>query len=372
MNIKLMRGFVAVAGIATAGLVLAGCGAAPTPTTEETSSAAPDAPTTDFLACAVSDEGDFEDASFNQAAYEGLEKAEAELGVQIEALTSASMDAFEPNLTQLADEGCDIIFAIGFNFSLGGTNGIIFDFAEAHPESNFAWLDGWPGPDNLKAIMYQSEQGAYLGGYVAAAYSKTHVIGTYGGMQIDSVTSFMDGYVQGAAKYDEEFGTTTTVLGWTPATASGDFVGDFADTTKAGAISDNQIAQGADVIFPVAGDLFKATATSIENSGKDVVMLGVDKNIANATATKSLAPVTLTSVEKRMTQAVFDIIKESVDGSFSTEPYIGTLANDGTGLSPFYDFDADIPQEVKDGLAALTEQINAGEIEIPLTTNPAS
>jgi basic membrane protein A len=200
------RGLASLVLVGASALVLAGCGAAPEP--EESDPAA-----SDFLACAVSDEGDFEDASFNQAAYEGLEKAEDELGVKIEGLTSASLDAFEPNLTQLVDDKCDIIFAIGFNFSLGGTNGIIFDFAEAHPDNHFAWLDGWPGPDNLKAIVYQSEQGAYLGGYAAAAYSTTHIIGTYGGLQIDSVTAFMDGYVQGAAAYDAEFGTTTTVLG---------------------------------------------------------------------------------------------------------------------------------------------------------------
>ena len=360
------RGLASLMLVGASALVLAGCGAAP----EESGTDAPEE--VDFLACAVSDEGDFEDASFNQAAYEGLEKAEAELGIEIEGLTSATAEAFEPNLTQLVADGCDIIFAIGFNFSLGGENGVIFDFAAANPEQKFAWLDGWPGPENLQAIVYKSEEGAYLGGYVAAAYSKTHTIGTYGGAQIDSVTAFMDGYVAGAAAYDAEFGTTTTVLGWDPATATGDFVGNFQDTTVAGAISDNQIAQGADVIFPVAGDLFKATATSIENSGKDVVMLGVDKNIANAEATKDLAPVVLTSVEKRMTQAVFDIIKEAVEGNYTDVPYVGTLANDGTGLSPFYDFDGDIPQEVKDGIAALTEQIINGDIVIPLTTNPQS
>jgi basic membrane protein A len=363
----MMRSFAAVAGLAAAGLVLAGCGAAPTTPTESATAA----PTTDFLACAVSDEGNFQDKSFNQAAYDGLVKAGDDLGVQIEGLESATMDAFEPNLTQLVDDGCGIIFAIGFNFSLGGTNGLIFDFADAHPDSKFAWLDGWPGgtADNVKPIMYNTQESSYLAGYLSAAYSTTKVIGTYGGLQIDSVTAFMDGFYYGAQAYAEETGTPVTVLGWDPMTASGDFVGGFSDTTVAGSISDNQIANGADVIFPVAGGLFTATAESIRASGKNVVMLGVDKDIA--LTQPQLADITLTSVEKKMTQAVFDITAETVDGDYSTDPYIGTLENDGTGLSPFYDFESSIPADVIAQLDVLKAGIIAGDITIPLTVNPS-
>jgi len=369
VNTKMMRGFAAVAGLAAAGLVLAGCGAAPGTTPTESGSTA--APTTDFLACAVSDEGNFKDKSFNEAAYEGLQRAGSELGVETQGLESASMDAFEPNLTQLVDDGCGIIFAIGFNFSLGGTNGLIFDFADAHPDSKFAWLDGWPGgtKDNVKPIMYNTQESSYLAGYLAAAYSTTKTIGTYGGLQIDSVTAFMDGYYYGAKAYEKDTGTPVTVLGWNPATASGDFVGGFSDTTVAGSISDNQIANGADVVFPVAGSLFTATAESIRSSGKNVVLLGVDKDIA--LTQPQLADITLTSVEKKMTQAVFDITKEAIDGKFSTDPYIGTLANDGTGLSPFYDFESKVPADIVAKLKELTDQINSGQITIELTKNPS-
>jgi basic membrane protein A len=377
VNIKTIRGFVGLAGLAAAGLVLAGCGAAPTqPTTPVNpgTTSNPTDPTAGggFLACAVSDEGNFKDKSFNEAAYGGLEQAQTDLGVEIQGLESQSMDRFEPNLTQLVDDGCGVIFAIGFNFSLGGTsgNGLIFDFADANADTKFAWLDGWPGgtAGNVKPIMYNTQESAYLAGYLSAAYSTTKVIGTYGGLQIDSVTVFMDGFYWGAQQWAEDNATPVTVLGWDPATASGDFVGGFEDTTIAGSISDNQIAQGADVILPVAGSLFTATAESIRSSGKDVVLLGVDKDIA--LTQPQLADITLTSVEKKMTQAVFDITKETMDGAYSVDPYIGTLANDGTGLSPFYEFDAKIPAELKTKLEELSAGIQSGDIDIPLTTNP--
>jgi basic membrane protein A len=348
-------------------VALAGCAAAP-----DEPSASESAPAeSDFLACAVSDEGSWNDKSFNEAAFDGLLKAEDELGIEISDAESESAEDFVPNLDAMVSAGCDLTFAVGFNFSLGGTDGVIFDVANANADSNFAWLDGWPGGDegNVKPIMYATEQSSYLAGYLAAAYSTSKTIGTYGGLQIDSVTAFMDGYYQGAKKYEEETGTPVTVLGWDPDSATGQFVGGFDDTGTAKSISEGQLADGADVIFPVAGGLFTATAEAIRDKAPNAVLLGVDKDIA--VTQPQLADITLTSVEKRMTQAVFDIIAESAEGSFSADPYFGTLENDGTGLSEFYDFDSKVSDDVKAALEDLKAQIIAGDIEIPLTVNPS-
>ena len=359
---KKLAGVTAAAGIIIA---LAGCGAAP-----ETSPSG-SAEATDFRACAVSDEGSWNDKSFNEAAYEGLTKAQSDLGVQISDAESKSAEDFVPNLEAMVADDCDITFAIGFNFSLGGTDGVIFDVANANPDSHFAWLDGWPGgnEDNVKPIMYATEQSSYLAGYLSAAYSTSKIIGTYGGLQIDSVTAFMDGFYQGAKKYEEETGTPVTVLGWDPANATGQFVGGFDDTATAKSISLSMLTEGADVIFPVAGGLFTATAEAIREQAPNAVLLGVDKNIA--VTQPQLADITLTSVEKRMTQAVFDIISESMDGAFSSEPYFGTLENDGTALSDFGDFDSKVSAETKAALDDLKAKIISGEIEITLTTNPS-
>jgi basic membrane protein A len=341
------RAFATLALAGASALVLAGCGAAPEP--GETDEAV------DYLACAVSDEGSWNDQSFNEAAYDGLLKAEDELGVQIADAESASPEDFETNLAAMVSEGCDVIFAVGFNFSL---DNVIFDFAAANEEAQLVWIDGWnQGEANLKPIGYAMNQSSFLAGYLAAAYSTTKVIGTYGGMQIPAVTDFMTGYYNGAKYYEAETGTAVTVLGWDPATETGDFVGDFANTAVAQSISEGQLAAGADVMFPVAGGLFNATATAIRDAGTGV-LLGVDKDIA--LTQPELADIVLTSVEKRMTQAVFDVISDlSSGGEFTSEQYTGTLENDGTALSDFYDFDSSVSDEIK----AKLEEIKAGIID---------
>lgn len=352
------RGLLGLGVVAAAGLVLTACGAAPT--TDPT--AAPEE--VDFLACAVSDEGSWNDKSFNQAAYEGLTKAESELGVAIADAESASPEDFDPNLTAMVDAGCDVTFAVGFNFSI---NDVIFTFADANTESNFVWIDGWnQGQANLKPIAYSMNQSSFLAGYLAAAYSTSKVVGTYGGLQIDAVTDFMTGYYNGAKYYEMETGTPVTVVGWDPAAATGDFVGDFANTGVAKTISQGQLALGADVIFPVAGGLFTATAEAIREGGTNAVLLGVDKDIA--VTQPELADITLTSVEKRMTQAVYDVIADLAGGgTFNTDAYVGTLENDGTALSAFGEFDSKVSDEIKAALETITAGIIDGSID-PLVT----
>jgi basic membrane protein A len=336
--------------------VLAGCGAAPE---------GPDGPdAVDYLACAVSDEGSWNDKSFNEAAYGGLLKAEDELGVEIDDAESSSPEDFEPNLTAMVENDCDVIFAVGFNFSI---DNLIFDFAAANPESQLVWIDGWnQGETNLKPIAYAMNQSSFLAGYLAAAYSTSKVVGTYGGLNIPAVTDFMTGYYNGAKYYEAETGTAVTVVGWDPATESGDFVGDFANTAVAQSISEGQLAAGADVLFPVAGGLFTASATAIRDSGSEAVLLGVDKDIA--LTQPELADIILTSVEKRMTQAVFDVIEDlSSGGEFSVDAYVGTLENDGTALSDFYEFDGEVSDEIKAALEEIKAGIIDGSID-PLAT----
>lgn len=350
------RALLSVALAGASALVLAGCGAAP-----EEGNGGDDV---DYLACAVSDEGSWNDKSFNEAAYGGLLQAEDELGVQIADAESASPEDFETNLTAMVDEGCDVIFAVGFNFSI---DNLIFDFATANPDAQFVWIDGWnQGEANLKPIAYSMNQSSFLAGYLAAAYSTSKVIGTYGGLNIPAVTDFMTGYYNGAKYYEAETGTAVTVVGWDPATEQGDFVGDFANTAVAQSISEGQLAQGADVLFPVAGGLFTASATAIRDAGGNAVLLGVDKDIA--LTQPELADITLTSVEKRMTQAVYDVIADlSSGGEFTVDAYVGTLANDGTALSDFYDFDAQVSDEIKAALEEIKAGIIDGSID-PLTT----
>ena len=357
---KLKTASAAFALIGASALVLSGCAAAPEETPTETATATETAaPTIDYLACAVSDEGSWNDKSFNESVFDGLEKAKSELGVPYAEAESNSAEDFAPNLQAMVDQACDITFAVGFNL-VADVNAA----AAANPGVNFVTIDGWSeGNANLKPVGYAMNQSSYLAGYLAAAYSTTKVVGTYGGMQIDAVVDFMNGFYYGAMAWGEENGVDVKVVGWDPAAATGQFIGDFtpnSGTSKS--IAAALINDGADVIFPVGGDQFGAVSEAIKEAGIDGVMIGVDKDVA--LTSPEYAPYVLTSAEKRMTNAVYDIIAElSAGGAFNGDAYVGTLANGGTGLSPFYDFDSKIDDATKARLAELEAGIIAGEID---------
>ncbi|MEO5533789.1 MAG: BMP family ABC transporter substrate-binding protein [Pseudolysinimonas sp.] len=348
----------ALAGIVLAGasaVVLAGCGAAP--------EANPSNSASSFLACAVSDEGSFKDHSFNEAAYGGLTKAHDELGVEVKGAESHSTEDFNPNLQAMVDANCNVIFGVGFNL-IDPINAA----ALANPTFNFVTIDGYVTGDakNLKPIQYSMEQSSYLAGYLSAGYSTTKVLGTYGGLDIPAVTAFMQGYYQGAQAWATDHGKPVTVLGMDAsgkATSFTDPVSNFGDTEGAKAISAGFLAAGADVIFPVAGGLFASTAEAITESGSTTaVFLGVDKDIA--VTSPQYKDMVLTSVEKRMTQAVFDVIKQSSTTGFDVSAYQGTLENDGTGLSDFGAFDSKISADLKAKITSLEADIISGKIKV--------
>lgn len=355
------RGASAVAALGVAALVLSACAAAPEepvtePTTEEATEEASTEETVDFLACAVSDEGSFEDKSFNESVLNGLEQAEAEFGIQILALESASDEDFDPNMQQAVDNNCDITFAVGFKLA-----DVANRFAEAHPDMNFALVDDLSNFPNLKQLQYSVNEAAFLAGYLSAAYSTTKIIGTYGGMNFPSVTAFMDGFYYGAQLWSQDTGQPIQVLGWDPADPEGgSFVGNFSDTNIALQISQTQIEAGADVILPVAGGLFSATAEAIGDS--DVVMLGVDLDVA--ANSPEYADIILTSVEKGLTASVVSVIEEMLTTGFDGTGYLGTLANGGTLISPLYDFEAQVDPSVLTRLAEIEAGIIDGSISV--------
>ena len=331
---------------AVSALVLSGCAAAPEDTTAEP---------IDFLACAVSDEGNWNDKSFNEAVYTGLKQAEAELGVQINALESATPEDFEPNLQASVDAGCDIIIGVGF--ALGDA---ITKISAENPELNFALVDSASESTNVKPLLFETAEAGFLAGYASADYSTSKTLGTFGGLPFPSVTDFMTGYYYGAMQWGMDNDAEVTVLGWDPANPDGgDFMGGFAPNNPEGlAIAKTQIQAGADVILPVGGNQFTSVQAAIDELNPEAVMLGVDVDIA--AGNPDLANYILTSIEKRMAIATFDVIKALVDGAaFDATPYVGTLANKGVALSPFAAFES----KLSSGLASRLAEIEAGIID---------
>ena len=282
-----------------------------------------------YIECGVSDEGSWTDKSFNESVMDGLMKAKDEFGVELKSAESNSAEEYTPNLDSMIAAKCDVIIAVGF-----GLVDPVNAAAKANPDLHFVTIDGWStGNANLKPVNYKVQESSYLAGYAAASYSTTKVVGVYGGKQFDTVTGFMDGFYYGAKAYEKETGTTVTVLGWNPKTKTGDFIDGFAPNAPAGkTIAAGQIAAGADVLMPVGGDQFGALSEAISEAGVDAKMVGVDKNWSLLDQYKGKM---LTSIEKRMTQAVYDIVKSAaVDKvAFSGDPYMGTLANNGTAIS---------------------------------------
>ena len=188
-----------------AAVLLAGCASAPEDSGDSDGAAA-----SDFLPCMVSDAGGFDDKSFNQLGFEGLTKAADELGVEPVTVQSDSETDFAPNLTNLVDQGCNLIVTVGF--ALAAAAG---ESAAANPDIEYVSIDdavdndfdGTTDSDNIKPIVFDTAQAAFLAGYAAADYSKTGVVGTFGGMNFPTVSIFMDGFKQGVDYYNTEKGT---------------------------------------------------------------------------------------------------------------------------------------------------------------------
>jgi basic membrane protein A len=222
--LKLKNASAAFALLGASALVLSGCAAAPEEEPAATSTATateePAAETIDFLACAVSDEGSWNDKSFNESTYDGLEAAQSQLGVQIDDAESNTPEEFTPNLEAMVAAGCDITFAVGF-----GLADPVNLIAEANPDMNFVSIDGYSAHANLKPLLYNMAESSYLAGYLAASYSTTKVVSTYGGIPIPAVTDFMDGFYYGAMAWGMENDVEVTVVGWDPVAMTGDFMG---------------------------------------------------------------------------------------------------------------------------------------------------
>lgn len=362
---KHLTKLVAAAGIVT--LALAGCGGGTTAGGGGGTSEAKDAAT--FKACAVSDAGGWDDKSFNESAYNGLKAAQDSLGIQINTAESSSDTDFVPNVEAMVSDGCTLIIGVGFNLEQA-----IHKSAEQNTDLHYALVDSsfTDGQEtvtleNGRPLLFNTAEAAFLAGYAAAGMTKTGKVATFGGMKIPSVTVFMDGFVDGVDAYNKAKGTSVQVLGWDKATQNGSFTQDFDNQTLGKEQAQQFISQGADIIMPVAGPVGLGAAAAAKADGNTWI-IGVDSDWYEANPDYS--SIVLTSVMKEIGASVEQSIKDSVDGKFSSDPYVGTLANGGVSLAPFHDFDAKVSDELKADLAKLTEDIKSGKLVIESQNAP--
>lgn len=369
-----MKSITRALALAGAGaLTLAGCGSAP----EETSGGGSDAgggAASDYKACMVSDAGGWDDKSFNESSYNGLLNAEKNLGIQKQTAESTTVSDFEPNINNMVTEGCDLIITVGY--LLAPATG---KAAQANPDTDFAIVDSTAQDadgnpielENVKPLEFDTAQAAFLAGYLAAGTTETGKVATYGGVNIPTVTIFMDGFVDGVAHYNETHGTEVEALGWNKESQEGSFTGDFEDQTKGKAVSDEFYSAGADIVMPVAGPVGAGTlASAKEGEDRKVIWVDADGYETNASDPEAQATI-LTSVMKEMTTGVEDVIGAAAEGEYDATPYVGTLENGGVGLAPFHDFEDEVPAELSGEIETLTQEIIDGTVVVESEASPA-
>ena len=304
----------------------------------------------------VLDVGGLGDQSFNDSAYAGLQRAKKEFDVETEHLESSSPTDYVDNLTQLADSGYNPVFAIGFLMT-----DAVNEVAPQYPDVNFAIVDSVVEPKNAASLVFREQEGTYLAGVVAGLMTQEKseytnpddkVVGFLGGQESDLIARFQAGYEAGVESVCPDCEVLVQYAGSTPEA--------FTDPARGKEISLQQINQGADVIFHASG----ATGAGLFEAATEqkIFAIGVDADQAKSFPESPI----LTSVVKRVDNAVFQTIQEARDGSFPGGEVVEFGLDDkGISLAPFGKFDDQVPQKVKDEVDKAKQGIIDGDIKVP-------
>jgi basic membrane protein A len=361
-------------------LVAAACGsstsspttASNTSGTATSTSTGSAATTSKTLGCMVTDTGGIDDRSFNASSWAGMQAAAAaNTSITVKYLQSTTQSDYAPNINTFLSEHCNIIVTVGF--LMGAATEAA---AKANPNQKFAIVDcsyasgcltGTKEP-NIDQLVFNTVQDGFLGGYLAAGMSKTGKVATFGGEDFGTVTIYMDGFWDGVQYYNQKHGTHVQVLGWNEQTQKGSFTGDFTNQTKGQTLTQTFISEGADIIFPVAGNVGLGAAKAVQDAdaaagSQKVNMFWVD--VDGCVSASQYCKYFITSVEKGIVPAVKTTVTSVANGTFSGGTYVGTLANGGAVLSPYHLWDGRIPSSLKTQLMQVEAGIVNGSIATP-------
>jgi basic membrane protein A len=291
-------------------------------------------------------------------------------GIAVKYLQSTTQADYVPNINTFISQKCSIIVTVGFLMA-DATQAA----AKAHPSQKFAIVDNAYNPpiSNVDALLFDTSQDGFQGGYLAAGMSKTGKVATFGGEKLPTVTIYMDGFYDGVQYYNQKHGTHVQVLGWNEQTQNGSFTGDFTNQTKGQTLTQTFISEGADIIFPVAGNVGLGAAKAVQDAdnaagSQKVNMMWVD--VDGCVSAPQYCKYFITSIQKGIVAAVSTAVTSTASGTFKGGNYIGTLANGGVALAPFHTFDSKIPTALKNELAQLKAGIVNGSIKVA-TKSPA-
>jgi basic membrane protein A and related proteins len=311
---------------------------------KQTSSGAVDNPIKVGL---LTDQGQLNDRGFNELAYNGLKRAERELGIQGRVIQAATAADYIPNLASLVRQDYDLIIGVGF-----AQGDAVAKAASRFPDTKFEIIDvdqsGLAGkPKNVVGLLFKEEQVGYLAGYTAGLAEKRRpgadIVSSVGGMKEPPVDRFIAGYQAGAKAALPD---VKVLNGYSQ---------DWDDVAKCKELALNQIDQGSGVVFQVAGGCGLGALDAAKQ--KHVWGIGVDADQS------FLGPYVLTSALKRVDEAVFSTIESVQDGSWKGgRNLVFGLSQNGVGLGTF---SPKFPQEDRAAIDAVAKKIAAGDVKIP-------
>lgn len=347
-------------------LVLAACqsSASPSPSAGGSTPASPGASSAPkFLACEVTDTGGVDDKGFNQNAHEGLLKAATDFGIQTKLLESTADTDYAPNLVAMKDAGCNLIVTVGFLLGDATRAAALLNPGIKYSIVDFAYDPPIP---NILGLVFDTKSASMLQGYLAAGMTTTGKVGTFGGIQIVPVTDFMNGFAAGINYYNQQKGTKVKLLGWDPAKQTGTFTGDFTDQDKGRTTAEGLMQEGADIIFAVAGPVGQGAMAAVKANAAGMspapAFIGVD--VDQFISVPGYENIMMSSVLKRIDNAVYEAVKEAMAGDFPSQLYVGTLKNDGVGMAPFHNFDSKIPAALKTEIDGLKAKLIDGSVTV--------
>ena len=349
------QAFRAAAALAAVALLAAGCAKPSSSSGNGTGAGA----AAKFTGCMVTDTGGINDKSFNQSAWQGMqEAAAANPAISVKYLQSTTQSDYVPHINTFLGEKCGIIVTVGFLMAQATQAA-----ATKHPGDHFAIVDNayTPPIKNVDALLFNTVQDGFLGGYLAAGMTKTGKVATFGGQELPTVTIYMDGFWDGVQYYNSRHHKNVQVLGWNQNNQKGGtFTNSFTDQNKGKQISETMIQQGADIIFPVAGGAGLGAGAAAQGSGGRANVIWVDTDGCFSAA--QYCNYFLTSVTKNLAGAVKTYLHQAATGRFPKGSYIGTLKNHGTGLAPYHHFATKVPGQLTSELHTVAQDIIHGKI----------
>jgi basic membrane protein A and related proteins len=291
----------------------------------------------------------------NRSVIAGAQRAAAQFGVTADVAEPVTEADYATSFDDFVADGCSLIVASSVRLAnaaeVAATN---------HIDQSFAIVDyDYPNQiDNMMELTFNATEPAFLAGFLAGATTKTGVVATYAGLNIEPFTRTMDGFIKGVSFYNREAGTGVQVLGWDG--TDGKFVGSLDDLNVGVDIATGFVAQGADTIFPVAGDVGLGSASVALASSTPVRIIGIDNDLF--AAHPEVGSVYLTSVIKNFDVAIVEAVERSVFLGEIGGQLVGTLESGAVDIAPFHAQSNAVSEKLREQLAELRADIIAGNV----------